>query len=161
MATWAESTLDTHPSRGQLAKRTTILETAARVFAREGFAGSTIDMIAAEAGVARQTIYNQIGDKEKVFAAVVKDTTEQANAGLSPTLQTFPSARKDLEQERTAFPRRLATNGLCDRRSAALLKLVETEGQRHPELFQAWREQGPGRVWAAVSARLARLAHGG
>ena len=38
---------------------------------------------------------------------------------------------------------------------------METEGQRYPEIFQAWRERGPGRVSAAVSARLARLAHAG
>ena len=31
---------------------------------------ASIDTIAAEAGVSRQTVYNQIGDKEKVFAAV-------------------------------------------------------------------------------------------
>ena len=161
MATWAESTLDPSPSRGQIAKRVTILETAGRVFAREGFAGTTIDMIAAEAGVSRQTVYNQIGDKEKVFAAVVQDTTERANAGLFATLATFPDDPKDLDAELTAFARRLATNCLCESRSAALLKLVETEGQRYPELFQAWRERGPGRVWAAVSARLARLAHAG
>jgi hypothetical protein len=50
---------------------------------------------------------------------------------------------------------------MCDRRAAALQKLVETEGQRYPELFEAWRERGPGRVWSAVSARLSRLAHDG
>lgn len=148
-------------ARGQFAKRTAILETASRVFAREGFAGASIDMIAAEAGVSRQTIYNHIGDKEKVFAAVVEDTTEKANAGLFATLATFPDSPTDLEAELIAFARRLATNCLCDRRSSALLKLVETEGHRYPELFEAWRERGPGRVWAAVSARLARLAHGG
>jgi AcrR family transcriptional regulator len=148
-------------ARGQSAKRTAILETASRVFAREGFAGTSIDMIAAEAGVSRQTIYNHIGDKEKVFAAVVEDTTERANAGLFATLATFPDNPTDLEAELIAFARRLATNCLCDRRSSALLKLVETEGHRYPELFEAWRERGPGRVWAAVSARLARLAHAG
>jgi AcrR family transcriptional regulator len=147
--------------RGQFAKRATILETASRVFAREGFAGASIDMIASEAGVSRQTIYNQIGDKEKVFAAVVEDTTERANAGLFATLATFPDEPTNLEADLTAFARRLASNCLCDRRSAALLKLVETEGQRYPELFRAWRERGPGRVWAAVAARLARLAHAG
>jgi AcrR family transcriptional regulator len=161
MATWAESTLDPSPARGHIAKRANLLETAGRIFAREGFAGTTIDMIAAEAGVSRQTVYNQFGDKEKVFAAVVQDTTEKANAGLFATLATFPDDPKDLETELTAFARRLATNCLCDRRSSALLTLVETDGPRYPELFQAWRERGPGRVSAAVSARLSRLAHGG
>jgi hypothetical protein len=28
-------------------------------------------------------------------------------------------------------------------------------------VFETWRERGPGRVWAAVSARLSRLAHDG
>jgi AcrR family transcriptional regulator len=151
----------TGPGRGHFAKRAVILETARRVFAREGFAGATIDMIAAEAGVSRQTVYNHIGDKESVFAAVVQDTTEQANAGLFATLSTFPDHPTDLEAELVAFARRLATNCLCDRRSSALLKLVETEGHRYPELFQAWRERGPGRVSSALSARLARLAHAG
>src|SRR2546423_5546708 len=106
MAPWAESTLDPSPYRGHAAKRTNILETASRVFAREGFAGTTIDMIAAEAGVSRQTVYNQIGDKEKVFAAVVKDTTEKANAGPFATLATFPDEPQDPQPELTAFPRR-------------------------------------------------------
>ncbi len=96
-----------------------------------------------------------------MFAAVVEDTTETANAGLFATLATFPDRPKDLEAELTAFARRLAANCMCDRRAAALQKLVETEGQRYPELFEAWRERGPGRVWSAVSARLSRLAHDG
>jgi AcrR family transcriptional regulator len=141
--------------------RARILDTASRVFAREGFAGASIDMIAIEAGVSRQTVYNQVGDKEKVFAAVVEDTTEKANAGLFATLATFPDHPKDLEAELTAFARRLASTCMCDRRAAALQKMVETEGQRYPELFAAWRERGPGRVWSAVSARLSRLAHDG
>jgi AcrR family transcriptional regulator len=149
------------PPRGPVPRRATIIDTASRVFAREGFAGASIDMIATEAGVSRQTVYNQIGDKEKVFAAVVEDTTAEANAGLFATLATFPDRPVNLEADLTSFARRLATNCLCDRRSAALLKLVESEGQRYPELLQAWRERGPGRVWAAVSAQLSRLAHDG
>src|SRR5258708_13741158 len=125
MATWAESTLDPSPSRGHVAKRTNILETASRVFAREGFAGTTIDVIAAEAGVSRQTIYNQIGDKEKVFAAEVQDNTERANASLFPTLATFPRAPKDPEGELPAFPRTLATHRMCDSRSTPLRRLVD------------------------------------
>src|SRR5688572_415169 len=97
-----DATALTHPvagQRGPVSKRSLILDTASRVFAREGFAGASIDMIAAEAGISRQTVYNQIGDKEKVFAAVVEDTTEKANAGLFATLATFPDRPTDLEAE--------------------------------------------------------------
>ncbi|MCB1498299.1 MAG: TetR/AcrR family transcriptional regulator [Bauldia sp.] len=147
--------------RGPESRRAAIIDAASRVFAREGFAGTGIDAIASEAGVSRQTIYNLIGDKERVFAAVVEDTTERANAGLFATLATFPDQPQDLEAELVAFARRLALTCMCDRRAAALYKLVETEGHRYPELFEAWRERGPGRVWSAVSARLTRLARDG
>jgi AcrR family transcriptional regulator len=147
--------------RGPVPKRALIIDAASRVFAREGFAGASIDSIAVEAGVSRQTVYNQIGDKEKVFAAVVEDTTEKANAGLFAALATFPDRPKDLEAELVAFAKRLTSVCVCDQRAAELYKLVETEGQRYPELFEAWRQRGPGRVWAAVSARLSRLAHDG
>jgi AcrR family transcriptional regulator len=147
--------------RGPESRRATIIDAASRVFAREGFAGTGIEVIAAEAGVSRQTVYNLIGDKERVFAAVVEDTTERANAGLFATLATFPDQPQDLEAELVAFARRLASTCMCDRRAAALYKLVETEGHRYPELFEAWRERGPGRVWSAVSARLTRLARDG
>lgn len=148
-------------ARGPVSRRAAIIDAASRVFAREGFAGASIDMIATEAGVARQTVYNQIGDKEKVFAAVVEDTTERANAGLFAALATFPDRPVDLEAELVAFARRLAATCMCDRRAAALHKLVETEGHRDPDLFATWRERGPGRVWSAVASRLGRLAHDG
>jgi AcrR family transcriptional regulator len=148
-------------SRGQFAKRQQILETASRVFCREGFAGASIDVIATEAGVSRQTIYNHVGDKEGLFAAVVEATTEKANADLFATLATFPDHPKDLEAELTAFARRLAGDCMCSRQTAELRKLVEVEGERYPKLFRTWYERGPGRIAAALSARLARLAHAG
>ncbi len=147
--------------RGPQPRRALIIDTASRVFAREGFAGASVDMIANEAGVSRQTVYNQIGDKEKVFAAVVEDTTERANASLFAALAEFPENPLDLEAELLGFAQRFAATCMCDRRAAALHKLVETEGHRYPELFSTWRERGPGRVWAAVSARLSRLARDG
>jgi AcrR family transcriptional regulator len=149
------------PLRGQFAKRRQILEAASRVFCREGFAGASIDTIAAEAGVSRQTIYNHVGDKEGLFAAVVEETTEKANAGLFATLATFPDHPKDLEAELIAFARRLSGDCMCNRQTAELRKLVEVEGERYPKLFRTWYERGPGRVAAALSARLARLAHAG
>lgn len=149
------------PPRGHPGKRVAILDAAARVFSRDGFAGASIDMIAAEAGVSRQTVYNHIGDKENLFAAVVEDATDRANAGLFATLATFPDQPQNLEAELIAFARRLAGDCLCSCRSADMQKLVENEGQRYPELFRAWRERGPGRVQAAIAARLARLAHAG
>jgi AcrR family transcriptional regulator len=148
-------------ARGQCAKRLSILEAAAKVFCREGFAGASIDLIAAEACVSRQTVYNHAGDKESLFIAVVKDITERTNAGLFETLDTFPDRPLDLEAELVAFARRLAANCMCSREGMMLRRLIQNEGARYPKLFGAWLEHGPGRAFAAIGARLAKLAHAG
>lgn len=147
--------------RSHSAKRTSILDAAALVFCREGFGGANIDLIAAEAGVSRQTVYNHHGDKDNLFLAVVKDVTERMNAGLFATLATFPDQPKDLESELATFAMRLNQNCICNRDGKFLRKLIETEGERHPELFAAWRSEGPLRTSSALAARLARLALAG
>jgi AcrR family transcriptional regulator len=147
--------------RTHAAKRVSILEAATYVFCREGYAGANIDMIAAEAGVSRQTIYNHHGDKEKLFVAVVRALTERANAGIFATLATFPDQPVDLEKELVEFAVRLNRNCLCSGDGKYLRKLIEAEGRRYPELFASWREDGPSKTWAALAARFARLAHSG
>jgi AcrR family transcriptional regulator len=152
---------DTLPPRGHEAKRISIVDAAASVFCREGFAGANIDLISAEAGVSRQTVYNHHGDKEKLFVAVVRDLTERTNAGVFATLATFPDQPKDLEADLVAFAVRLNRNCICNREGKFLRKLIQAEGERYPELFADWREQGPGKTWSALAAHLARLAYAG
>ena len=102
-------------------------------------------MIAAEAGVSRQTIYNHYADKETLFTAVVKDMTERANAGLFVTIAGFPDRPADLEAELVEFATKLAINCQCNRDCFSLRKLIQTEGARYPELFEPWRRLGPAR----------------
>jgi hypothetical protein len=70
-------------------------------------------------------------------------------------------APADLEADLTAFAGRLLRKALCDPNGRWLRKIVETEGARYPDLFETWREYGPGRKYPAIAARLAQLAHGG
>ena len=144
-----------------LAKRLSILETAASVFCREGYGGTNIDLIASEAGVSRQTVYNHYGDKETLFRAVVAEVTERCNADFFATLATFPDRPGDLGADLAAFAVRLNSTCLCSRDGKFLRRLMQNEGERYPELFAAWREAGPGKTWSALAARFARLAHSG
>ncbi|MEW6634242.1 MAG: TetR/AcrR family transcriptional regulator [Pseudomonadota bacterium] len=152
---------DTFPPRSHEAKRISVVDAAASVFCREGFAGANIDLIAVEAGVSRQTVYNHHGDKEKLFIAVVRDLTERCNAGIFATIATFPDRPADLEADLVAFAERMNRNCICNRDGRFLRKLIQAEGERYPELFAEWREQGPGRTWSALAARFARLAYAG
>ena len=131
------------------------------MFCREGYAGANIDLVAAEAGVSRQTVYNHHGDKEKLFIAVVREVTGRINAEIFATLATFPDKPEDLRTDLTAFAKRMACNCLCSRDGRFLRKLIQSEGERYPELFATWQEEGPNKTWAALAARFARLAHSG
>ncbi|TPO01996.1 TetR/AcrR family transcriptional regulator [Mesorhizobium sp. B1-1-5] len=152
---------DTFPPRSHEAKRVSVVDAAASVFCREGYAGANIDLIAAEAGVSRQTVYNHHGDKEKLFVAVVRDLTERCNAGIFATIASFPDQPTNLEADLVAFAVRMNRNCICNRDGRFLRKLIQAEGERCPELFAEWREQGPGRTWSALAARFARLAFAG
>lgn len=147
--------------RSHSEKRVSIIDAAANVFCRQGFAGANIDMVAAEAGVSRQTIYNHHRDKERLFEAVVRQVTERINAEVFETLATFPDKPVDLRADLVGFAKRMACNCMCSRDGKFLRKLIQTEGERYPELFAGWRDDGPGKTNAALAARFARLALAG
>lgn len=142
-------------------KRRAILDAAAVVFSEEGFAGASIDQIASKAGVSRQTVYNQIGDKEKLFHAVVAEISEKSSARLFEVMEQFPVAPADLEAELTAFSAFFLRRAMCDPNGRRLRKLLEAEAVRYPQLFSTWKEYGPGKKYPAIAARLAQLAHAG
>ncbi|MGO4552427.1 TetR/AcrR family transcriptional regulator [Lysobacter sp. 2RAF19] len=60
-----------------LGKRAAILEAAKRLFVAQGFAGVSMDQIAADAGVSKLTVYSHFGDKDALFAAAVQAHFEQ------------------------------------------------------------------------------------
>ncbi|MCF7223257.1 TetR/AcrR family transcriptional regulator [Marilutibacter chinensis] len=68
----------TGPGRPKdLAKRAAILEAAKRTFTQQGFDGTSMDQVAAEASVSKLTVYSHFGDKEGLFSAVVEAHCEQ------------------------------------------------------------------------------------
>lgn len=65
----------TRPALGRpkdAAKRQAVLDAARRLFSGHGLDGTSMDQIAAEAGVSKLTVYNHFGDKENLFAEVVR-----------------------------------------------------------------------------------------
>lgn len=156
-----EKRSDGPTQRGQFKKRASILEAAADVFCRQGFAGTSLDEIAVEARVSRQTIYNHYCEKETLFVAVVDDVLKRANSMLFSMLATFPAKADNLEEDLVAFLIRINKNCVCNHDGKFLRRLVQTEGERYPHLFETWRQQGPDRIISALGALFARLSAGG
>ena len=57
-------------------KHDAILDAAKRVFLREGYSAS-MDLVSAEAGVSKQTVYNHFASKEGLFRAIVDDLARE------------------------------------------------------------------------------------
>jgi len=53
-------------------KREQLIETAARLFARNGFHATGIDTILAEAGIAKKTLYNHFRTKDELILAALR-----------------------------------------------------------------------------------------
>ena len=53
--------------------RARLLEAAARVYARRGFGGATLDEVAAEAGFTKGAVYGHFGSKENLLLALMEE----------------------------------------------------------------------------------------
>jgi AcrR family transcriptional regulator len=71
-------------------QRARVLHATAKVVAQHGMQGATIEQIAREAGVSRQSVYERFGDRATLFAEVVAATEEQAFAAIAGPSVTDP-----------------------------------------------------------------------
>jgi TetR/AcrR family transcriptional regulator, mexJK operon transcriptional repressor len=142
--------------RGRIDKRAAILAAAGQVFAREGYAQAGVDVIAAEAGVAKPTVYNHFGDKETLFREAIAADADRA---LAEHLAAVDRLR-DGDDLRTALEdvghHLLVCH--CEDRSVALRQLLNAELGRFPDLIDIVRGRAADRVTEALADRLARLA---
>lgn len=69
MRTWSED----HPKARLLERKQAAIKTAAReLFLQHGYAGTTMEMVAAQAGVSIMTLYRHFRSKEVLFLAVIQ-----------------------------------------------------------------------------------------
>ncbi|MEU5023285.1 TetR/AcrR family transcriptional regulator [Streptomyces milbemycinicus] len=138
------------PAGPQPAKRQAILEAAVAVFLREGYTRASVDVIADEAQVSKQTVYNHFGDKQRLFLAAVEGERERVAArftsGLTPELADEPKnegeGAADAETALVSFGHRVL-QVLLDERASALRRLVISEVARHPSLRPACADGEP------------------
>ena len=60
-------------------KHRVIAQAATTLFLDKGFLGTSMDDIAAEAGVSKQTVYKHFSDKDQLFAEIVLGTVDQVD----------------------------------------------------------------------------------
>jgi TetR/AcrR family transcriptional regulator, mexJK operon transcriptional repressor len=137
-------------------KRRAILEAATTAFLRNGYRGTSMDEIAALAGVSKQTVYKHFADKERLFSEIVIGTVNEASDQVHAEVLNLEESG-DLEADLRGLARReLAL--VMQPRVLQLRRLVIGEAGRFPELGRTFYERGPGRTIAALAEAFQRLA---
>ncbi|HEY9785053.1 MAG TPA: TetR/AcrR family transcriptional regulator [Candidatus Obscuribacterales bacterium] len=113
-------------------KREQILEGALRAFLGQGYAAS-MDTIAQEAGVAKQTLYSYYKDKKSLLSALIDRLLDRfVTAGMSPEILTMdpqPFLRKIAQ---------ITLSRMDDWEYVSLLRLIIAESAKFPELGELY-----------------------
>ncbi|RJG10189.1 TetR/AcrR family transcriptional regulator [Pseudomonas cavernicola] len=123
------------------AKRQAILEAAKTLFLRHGYDGSSMDAIAAEAGVSKLTVYSHFTDKETLFSAAVKSKCEEQLPELFFELPEAVAIESVLLNIGRGFHALINS-----RESIELHRLMVTLGSQDPKLSQIFFDAGPQRI---------------
>src|SRR5918992_3745184 len=132
--------------------RSEILAAARRLFARQGFAATAMRPIAAEAGVAVQTIYSTFGSKQGLLLALVDAAREQTDV---PELgERMVSSDDPLEVVRLAAHIRRQTLERCGDIVATFREGAagDPEGAAAYEEGQRRTREGLGRLCSRLEA---------
>lgn len=125
-----------------------LLDAAAEVFFEQGYAAASIDAIIERAGGSKRNIYSAYGNKEGLFAAIVRRNADSAIASLP--LEGLGDL--GLRETLTAFGRHLMTVYMSPA-VVGVYRIAVTEARRFPELVRSFYEEGPGRM----AGRLAEI----
>ena len=117
------------------------MEAASKRFFEDGFAATSIEQVAADAGVSKVTIYNQFGDKRALFTAAVERECEKMRGYFSIDETRGGSIRERLQEIGQGMIAFLSRPEMIqfERRIAA-----ETEVE--PAIGHAFLDAGPWRM---------------
>jgi AcrR family transcriptional regulator len=85
--------------------RARLLDAAARIYARRGFDGATLDEIAADAGLTKGAVYDHFGSKEKLLLALLD---EHLAAQIAEQIALFDPSKATAERPRAGADRWMA-----------------------------------------------------
>jgi AcrR family transcriptional regulator len=139
--------------------RELVLDAALGYFVAHGYLAATVDGLAAEAGVAKRTVYNLFGSKDELFRAVIHRATETSGRFVAERVESAVGEQPvDVEVPEFAVAHALA---VVTPRVVATRRLLIGEAQRFPDLAHEYFERVPGAVIVAIARRLARYADRG
>nr|WP_067296149.1 TetR/AcrR family transcriptional regulator [Marinobacterium profundum] len=132
-------------------KRIQILDAAVELFTERGFSNTSMDQIARQAGVSKQTVYSHFGNKEDLFVGAVG--CKCAAHAMTPELF---EPHLDLHLQLLDIARQF-TALLQSREAIQVLRTCMSEAKTYPQLSRLFYDAGPKRLTSMMSQLLAQL----
>jgi TetR/AcrR family transcriptional regulator, mexJK operon transcriptional repressor len=136
-------------------KRQAIAAAALTLFARDGYARTSVDAIAAEAGVSKRTVYSHYGDKENLFLQVIQETFMGMRDNFAEVVWRTMSDVTDVEKSLVNGLREVVAEVSHTPERAILLRLMMSELPHFPGLLDMWRGRAVQPILAELVTRLA------
>jgi TetR/AcrR family transcriptional repressor of mexJK operon len=134
------------------AKKAAIIAGARAVFLGTGFGETSMDAVAARAGVSKMTVYRHYGSKEALFAGVITDLCEKI---VTDDLDDV--FRREPREALRLFARKMI-DIVFARDTVELHRIVVAESRRFPKLGRLFYRTGPAACIDALEAYFARNA---
>jgi TetR/AcrR family transcriptional repressor of mexJK operon len=128
------------------AKRAAIVQTAIQLFAIRPFDSVTMEAVAIEAGVSKQTVYSHFSDKDTLFEATVTAISDQMVIGLSEPEMAGQSLQSRLSRMGVAF-----LSVILGLNVANMTHTLAAALRGNKELAARFYNAGPGRTTAALA----------
>jgi TetR/AcrR family transcriptional regulator, mexJK operon transcriptional repressor len=138
-------------------KHREIMQAATALFIAKGYDGTSMDEVAAKAGVSKQTIYKHFTDKDDLFTAIVLATTQQVDHVVGLVLSTLNNT-EDLTRDLGQLARKFL-EALMGEELLQVRRLVIANADRMPSLGRDWYAHGFDRVTDALSSCFRTLTH--
>jgi TetR/AcrR family transcriptional repressor of mexJK operon len=122
-------------------KHDAALAAAESQFLATGFESVTMDSIAKESGVSKQTLYSYFGSKQELFLALVTEKTRVTSRSVLSSVPRVTDVATARDEVRDLLVAQLTA--VMDPEVLALRRLVIGEAVRFPELARALYENGP------------------
>lgn len=119
-------------------KHMAMLNAAAKLFLTRGFSNTSMDMIAAEAGVSKQTVYSHFQTKINLFARSIEVVAESFMGPNTWETHDDETVREGLTRVGHQFVRLLISP-----ESIMMSRMLTVEGADTDKLAQTYYEKGP------------------
>ena len=129
-------------------KKALVLRAAATLFMERGFKGTSMNAVARESGVSKQTLYSHFTDKENLFSAVIR--WKLAQHEFTPQKLIF---KGDLSVDLRLFGSYFLKL-IMDPEAIKMTRMVIGESLEHPTLARLFYASGPSEVIAQLESYL-------